>query len=103
MKKFKSFNPKVDKSRRLVMTRFYAGVNGSNTFCYEINKITKKGNKDKKFNTLFAFGSDDASSVKSFMNSRTGEKVRVFKAPFKTVFGTRGLVNPEDVWKVLED
>lgn len=98
MKNFKSFTPKVDKSRRLVMTRFYAGVNGSNVFCYEVSRINKKGLKDKKFSTLFAFGEDDFSSIKDFSSSRTGEKVKVFKSPFKSVFGLKEKANPEVVW-----
>ena len=40
--KFKSFTPRVDTKRRLVMTRWYAGVRGENSFCYMIHRITKK-------------------------------------------------------------
>ena len=47
--KFKTFTPRVDIKRRLVMTRFYAGVNKSNSFCYMIHRITKKGKIDKGF------------------------------------------------------
>ena len=30
MKKFKSFAPKVDTKRRLVLTRYYTGIRGEN-------------------------------------------------------------------------
>ena len=53
---YKSFTPKVDTKRRLVMTRFYAGIRDSNNFCYQINRITKTGTVDKRFKPLFAFG-----------------------------------------------
>ncbi len=103
MNNFKSFSPKVDISRGLVMTRFYVGVKGSNNFCYQIKRITKKGTEDKRFKTLYAFGDDDFSSVKFFCNSRTGEKVRVFKKPFKSVFGLKeNKSNPVEVWKFAQ-
>ena len=53
MGKFKSFTPRVDTKRRLVMTRFYAGVNNYNSFCYMIHRTTKKGTIDKKFKFLY--------------------------------------------------
>lgn len=102
MKNFKTFAPKVDPSRRLVLTRYYTGVNGSNSFCYQINRITKSGTEDKRFKTLYSFGTDDFSSVKQFSNSRTGEVVRVFKKPFKSVFGVKDKSNPEKVWNFFE-
>ena len=49
--KFKTFTPRVDTKRRLVMTRFYAGV-GNNSFCYVIHRITKKNTIDKRFKYL---------------------------------------------------
>ncbi len=102
MKKFKSFVPKVDSSRNLVMTRLYSGVNGSNVFCYQIFRITKKGVEDKRFKTLYAFGTDEFDSIKYFSNSRTGEKVRVFKKPFKSVFGVKEKNNPVEVWNFFQ-
>ena len=99
MGNFKSFSPKVDSKRRLVMTRLYVGVNGSSNFCYQISRITKSGKEDKRYKTLYAFGTDDFSSVKEFSNSRTGEKVRVFKKPFKSVFGVKEKNIPSDIWK----
>ena len=65
---FKQFTPKVDKDKRLVITRFYAGINGNNTFCYNVSRINMKGEIDKRFKPLYAFGTDDFSTVKSFMN-----------------------------------
>jgi hypothetical protein len=98
MKQFKSFTPKVDKTRRLVLTRFYTGVKGSNNFCYQIAKINKKGTLDKKFKPLYSFGTDDFSSISDFQHSGNGEKVKVFKKPFKSVFGVKDKSNPERVW-----
>jgi hypothetical protein len=99
MKKFKSFSPKVDSKRRLVLTRIYTGVNGSNSFCYLINRITKQGTVDKRYKTLFSYGSDDFDSVSQFYHSGTGEEVKVFKKPFKSVFGVKYKSNPKDVWE----
>jgi len=96
--KYKSFTPKVDEKRRLVLTRFYTGVKDSNTFCYKIERITKSGTVDKRFKSLFAFGTDDFSSVKEFKHSLTGQPVRVFKKPFKSVFGVK-TVDSETVWR----
>jgi len=102
MKKFKSFSPKVDSKRRLVLTRIYTGVNGSNSFCYLINRITKQGSVDKRYKTLFSYGTDDFDSVSEFLHSGTGEVVRVFKKPFKSVFGVRDKNNPALVWEIAE-
>ena len=99
---YKSFSPKVDTKRRLVMTRFYTGIKNSNSFCYQINRITKKGTVDKRFKPLFAFGTDDFSSVKEFKHSLTGEPVKVFRKPFKSVFGVKEKNNPVVVWKKIE-
>jgi len=54
MKKFKSFSPKVDSKRRLVMTRFYTGIRGENSFCYLIHRITKKNTIDKNIINIAA-------------------------------------------------
>ena len=95
---FKQFTPKVDKDKRLVITRFYAGINGNNTFCYNVSRINMKGDIDKRFKPLYAFGTDDFSTVKSFMNQSTGQPVRVVKKPFKVVFGIEDKANPKEVW-----
>jgi len=86
MNKFKSFSPKVDSKRRLVLTRFYTGIRGENSFCYLIYRITKKNTIDKRFKHLYAYGSDDYGSVTEFHHAQSGEVVRVFKSSFKSVF-----------------
>ena len=101
MKNFKSFSPKVDEKRRLVLTRFYTGVKDSNSFCYQINKITKVGTLDKKFKPLYAFGTDDFNSVKSFSHSGNGQPVKVFRKPFKSVFGVEKKNDPVSVWRKI--
>ncbi len=95
---FKKFFPKVDEKRRLVLTRFYTGVNGSNSFCYQVVRINKKGDIDKRFKPLFAFGTDDFSSITGFHHWGNGELVKVYKKPFKTVFGVADKSNPVAIW-----
>jgi len=102
MNKYKSFTPKVDQKRRLVLTRFYTGVKQSNSFCYQITRITKTGSVDKRFKALYAYGTDDFDSVKSFQHSSTGEQVKVFKKPFKSVFGVKEKNDPTIVWKSIK-
>ena len=102
MNKYKSFTPKVDQKRRLVLTRFYTGVKQSNSFCYQITRITKTGSVDKRFKALYAYGTDDFDSVKSFQHSSTGEPVKVFKKPFKSVFGVKEKNNPTIVWNSIK-
>ena len=97
--KFKTFTPKVDTKRRLVMTRFYTGVKDSNSFCYVINRINKKGEKDKKFKSLYSFGTDDFKSVNKFSHSLTGKEVKVYKSPFKSVFKVKEKGDPVSIWK----
>jgi hypothetical protein len=106
---FKKFTPRVDKQKRLVITRFYAGINGNNTFCYTVSRINKKGELDKKFKPLYAFGTDDFSSVKTFMKQTTGEPVRVVKRPFKVVlssrsslFGIEDKSDAKEVWNKVK-
>lgn len=101
MKNFKSFSPKVDEKRRLVLTRFYTGVKDSNSFCYQITKITKVGTLDKKFKPLYAFGTDDFNSVKLFSHSGNGQPVKVFRKPFKSVFGVEKKNDPVSVWRKI--
>lgn len=97
--KFKTFTPRVDKKRRLVMTRFYAGVNKSNSFCYMIHRITKKGKIDKRYKFLYCFGTDDYSKVKEFHNANTGEVIRTYKSAFKGVFKVKDKSDVLTVWK----
>ena len=99
MGKFKSFTPRVDTKRRLVMTRFYAGVNNSNSFCYMIHRITKKGTIDKKFKFLYYFGTDDYSKVKEFHHANTGELMRTYKTSFKGVFKVKDKFDVLTLWK----
>ena len=63
-----------------------------------IYKITKKNTIDKRFKSLFAYGTDEFSSVSNFSNTRTGKPTRVFKTTFKSVFGTANSVDPIEVW-----
>lgn len=102
MKNFKSFTPKVDQKRRLVLTRFYTGVKESNSFCYQITRITKQGTIDKKFKPLYAYGTDEFDSVKEFQHSGNGEKVKVFKKPFKSIFGVKEKNDPKVVWNSIK-
>lgn len=100
MRNFKSFSPKADVKRRLVITRFHAGISKDvNQFCYQINRITKQGTVDKRFKPLYAFGTDDFDTVKEFKHSGNGEVIKVFKKPFKSVFGVEEKNNPEKIWK----
>lgn len=98
MRKFKSFSPRVDTKRRLVMIRVYSGVNGSNIFCYLIYRINKKNSIDKRFKYLYSFGTDDYGSVNEFKHSQTGEKTRVFKSSFKGVFGIENKTDVMSIW-----
>ena len=100
--KFKSFTPRVDTKRRLVMTRWYAGVRGENSFCYMIHRITKKNTIDKRFKCLYAYGTDDYSSIKEFHHAVTGDPVRVFKSSFKGVFKIKNKLNPIEIWNTSQ-
>jgi hypothetical protein len=102
MNKFKSFTPKVDQKKRLVITRFYTGVKESNLFCYQINRITKVGTIDKKFKPLYAYGTDEFDSIKDFQHSGNGEKIRITKKPFKSVFGVKEKNNPITIWNSMK-
>jgi hypothetical protein len=102
MKSFKSFTPKVEQKRRLVLTRFYTGVKNSNSFCYQITRITKNGTIDKRFKPLYAYGTDEFESVKEFQHSGNGDPVKVFKKPFKSVFGVKDKNNPTNIWKSIK-
>lgn len=102
MKNFKSFTPRADVKRRLVITRFHAGISSDvNSFCYQVTRINKAGLVDKKFKPLYAYGTDEFDSVKEFKHSKTGETVRVFKKPFKSVFGVDQKNNPEKIWNKI--
>ena len=102
MDKFKSFAPKVDTKRRLVLTRFYTGINGENSFCYLIYRITKKGTVDKRFKYLFAYGDDNYGSVTEFHHAQSGEVVRVFRSSFKSVFKIKDKLDIIEIWKTME-
>lgn len=95
---FKQFAPRVDKKNRLVITRFYTGIKGTNSFCYMVTRINKNNTIDKRFKPLYAFGTDEFSSVKQFLNQRTGEPVRIVKKPFKVVFGVDDKSCPLKAW-----
>jgi len=99
MCKFKSFMPKTDLKRRLVLTRFYCGVKGHNSFMYEIHKITKHETVHCGFKHLYAIGTDDFESVDGFHHSKTGEPVQVFKSAFKGVSGCVDKLNILNIWK----
>jgi len=103
MDKFKSFSPKVDSKRRLVLTRFYTGIRGENSFCYLIYRITKKGTVDKRFKYLFAYGDDNYGSVTEFHHAQSGEVVRVFKSSFKSVFKITDKLNVLEIWNSSQD
>ena len=103
MNKFKSFSPKVDTKRRLVLTRFYTGIRGENSFCYLIYRITKKNTIDKRFKYLFAYGDDNYGSVTEFHHAQSGEVVRVFKSSFKSVFKITDKLNVLEIWKSSQD
>jgi hypothetical protein len=81
------------------MTRFYTGVNGANSFCYQIVRITKNGFIDKRFKPLYCFATDDFSTVGEFHHWGSGEVVRVYKKPFKTVYGVSDRSNPIAIWE----
>ncbi len=85
------------------MTRIYTGVNGANSFCYLINRITKQSRIDKRFKTLFSYGTDDIDSISQFLHSGTGQEVKVIKSRFKSVFGVKEKNNPVEVWKAKKD
>ena len=81
------------------MTRFYAGVNNSNSFCYMIHRITKKGTVDKRYKFLYCFATDDYSKVKEFHNANTGEPTRIYKSSFKGVFKIKDKFDILTIWK----
>jgi len=97
MSVYKKFLPKVDKKRRLILTRFYSGVAGQNVWCYQIHRVTKLGQIDRKWKPLYAFGSDDFSAVGEFKHSTTGQIVKVPKSQFRAV---SGVVNKKDVLEI---
>jgi hypothetical protein len=98
MKKFKTFTPRVDVKRRLVMTRFYTGIRNENSFCYVIHRITKKNTIDKKFKYLYCFSNDDYTTVKEFNHSLTGEPYRIYKSSFIGVFKLKDKLQPLLIW-----
>ena len=103
MNKFKSFSPKVDSKRRLVLTRFYTGVKGDPSFCYLIHRITKKNTIDKRFKHLYAYGDDNYKSVTEFHHAQTGNPVRVFKSSFKSVFKITDKLDVLEIWNSAQE
>lgn len=85
------------------MTRFYAGVNKSNSFCYMIHRITKKGTVDKRYKFLYCFATDDYSKVKEFHNANTGEPTRVYKTSFKGVFKIKDKFDILTIWNSSQE
>ena len=98
--KFLPFAPKIDKVRRLVLTRFYCGMNGNDLFMYQIHKINSDNMVDQFFSHLYALGTHNIDSVGSYYHSKTGEPVEVFKMDFKHVNGCDDLQNVEKIWKI---
>ena len=103
MDKFKSFAPKVDTKRRLVLTRFYTGIRGENSFCYLIYRITKKNTIDKRFKHLYAYGDDNYGSITEFHHAQSGEVVRVFKSSFKSVFKIKDKLDVLEIWNTSQN
>jgi len=103
MKNFKSFAPKVDIKRRLVLTRYYTGIHGENSFCYVIHRITKKNTIDKRFKYLYAYGDDNYRSVTEFRHASKGEPVRVFKTSFKSVFKIKNKLDVVGIWNSAQE
>jgi len=103
MKKFKSFAPKVDTKRRLVLTRYYSGVAESNSFCYLIYRITKKNTIDKRFKYLYAYGNDNYRDITEFHHASTGDPVRVFRSSFKSVFKIKDKLDVLEIWNSAQE
>lgn len=98
MQKYKTFIPKVDIKKRLVLTRFYCGIKNNNCFMYTIHNITLNNTISIPFNHLFCLSNDDYNSVNEFYNSKTGDPVEVLKTDFKSVLGTDDNNNILEVW-----
>lgn len=98
---FKKFSPKVDKNRRLVLTRMYAGIRGTNVFQYTIHKMNISGQINSNWKHLFAFGTDDFKSVSKFRNANTGETSKVYKTAFTSIAGVSEKTNPTMVWRKM--
>ena len=99
MCKFKTFSPKADINRRLVLTRYYCGVKGNNSFMYQIHKITLSETIHFNFKHLYAISNDEWDTVTQFYHSKTGEPVRVFKSAFKSVYGCDNKLDVVSVWQ----
>ena len=79
------------------LTKVYRTDEVESTALNEVSFEIQKGELDKKFKPLYAFGTDDFSSVKTFMKQTTGEPVRVVKRPFKVVFGIEDKSDAKEV------
>lgn len=94
------WKPKVDVESRLVMTRFNISTDrDTEIWCYQINRITKANELDRRFKTLYSVVEGDAAIPTHFKNSRTGESIRIIKSKFKSVRRCVGLHNPVDIFK----
>ena len=94
------WKPKVDKESRLVMTRFNISTDrDTEIWCYQINRITKANELDRRFKTLYSVVEGDAAIPTHFKNSRTGESIRIIKSKFKSVRRCVGLYTPVDIFR----
>ncbi len=94
------WKPKVDRESRLVMTRFNISTDkDTEIWCYQINRITKANELDRRFKTLYSVVEGDAPIPTHFKNSRTGESIRIIKSKFKSVRRCVGLDTPVDIFK----
>ena len=94
------WKPKVDRKSRLVMTRFNISTDkDTEIWCYQINRITKANELDRRFKTLYSVVEGDAAIPTHFKNSRTGESIRIIKSKFKSVRRCVGLYTPVDIFK----
>lgn len=94
------WRPKINKSKRLVVTRVNCGVGENTLYLYQIWRITKLGNVDKRFKPLFAITDRDFQKIPQFFHSKTGEAIKIAKTQFKTVTGVYDVGNPESIWKL---
>ena len=99
--RFKKFSPKVDKKRKLVLTRMYAGIRGTNVFQYTIHKMNALGQINSNWKHLYSFGTDEFKSIEQFKNANTGETSKVYKTAFTSIAGVSEKSNPTMVWKKM--
>ena len=85
------------------MTRFYTGIQGENSFCYLIHRITKKNTIDKRFKHLYSYGDDNYGSITEFHHASTGDPVRVFKSSFKSIFKIKDKLDILEIWNSAQE